>query len=201
MAVTNLAIADKGIGERIGIHLAILYWHDRINFGDEPALLETFFENAPSSVAAGALEHVGRMLHETAPSPAVLTRLRLLWRKRVSVGQRDELAAFGWWFSSGRFDDEWALAQLRAVLEANALPVASEKVAARLATLAPQYLSRTLAILDLLLRANTQGWGLFGWRGPAKSIVVAGINSPDSDHRRLATEICRPILFTFIWLS
>jgi hypothetical protein len=189
MAVADLATTDREIGERIGIHLAILYWHDQINFGDEPALLETFFDNAPSSVAASALEHVGRMLHETAPSPAVLTRLRLLWSKRVSVGPPDELAAFGWWFSSGRFDDDWALAQLGTVVEATALPVASEKVAARLAILAPQHLSRTLAILASLLKANTQGWGLFGWRGPAKSIVAAGINSPDSDHRRLAIEI------------
>jgi len=189
IAVTDLATTERGIGEHIGIHLAILYWHDQINFGDEPALLETFFENAPSSVAAGALEHIGCMLHETAPSPAVLTRLRLLWTKRVSVGPPDELAAFGWWFSSGRFDDEWALAQLRTVLETKALPVASEKVAARLALLAPQHLSRTLAILVLLLEANTQALGLFGWRGPAKSIVAAAINSPDLNHRRLATEI------------
>ena len=85
MAVADLATTDRAIGEHIGIHLAILYWHEQINLGDEPALLETFFENAPTSVAGRALEHLGRMLHETAPSPAVLTRLRSLWTKRVSV--------------------------------------------------------------------------------------------------------------------
>jgi hypothetical protein len=107
----------------------------------------------------------------------------------VGVGRSDELAEFGWWFSSKRFNNEWSLAQLHKVLEAKVLPVAGHDVAEQVASLCPQHLSKALSILDLLLDANTQVWGLYGWRGPAKSIVAMGINSSDSDDRRLATEI------------
>ena len=189
-AVADIGAAEKQLAKRIGVHLAQLYWHRQIDFGDEDGLLDKFFAGAPSSITGHALEHLGRLLHDdTPPTLEALARLRLLWHKRSTVGRREELAAFGWWFSSQRFDEEWALDQLRAVLAAKVLPLASEKVAKRLAALVPSHLPAVLTMLDLLLRANDQGWGLLGWRGPARAILTAGLASANEDDKRRAAQI------------
>ena len=54
--------------------------------------------------------------------PEILQRFRFLWEKRLSVAisspdlYSEELAAFGSWFASGKFDDNWSLEQLKTVL-------------------------------------------------------------------------------------
>ncbi len=190
LAVADLAVADRRLARRIAVHLASLHWYGHLDFQDDDGLLDNFFAGAPPSVAGHALEHLGRWLHEeTPPTSEALMRLKLLWDKRSKVGRREELEAFGWWFSSGRFEDEWALGQLREVLAAKVLPRASERVAERLANLVPRHLPAVLAMLDLLLQANDQGWGLFGWRGPARAILAAGKASINEADQHLAAQI------------
>ena len=190
VAVAAIGVAETNLARRIAVHLASLYWYGQIDFDDEDGLLDNFFAGAPASISGRALEHLGRWLHdETPPTSEVLARLKLLWGKRFKVGRPEELEAFGWWFSSGRFEDEWALGQLRAVLAAKVLPRPAEKAAERLAALVPHHLRAALTMLDLLLQANDQGWGLHGWRGPAKAILAAGIASSNEADRHLAAQI------------
>jgi len=48
---------------------------------------------------------------DESPSVDVGKRLRALWERRMSQApiQAEEMQAFGWWFASGRLDDDWSL--------------------------------------------------------------------------------------------
>jgi hypothetical protein len=174
-------------GNVIGGHLGQLYWHGKLSFGERDALLETFFAEAPPSVAGHLIEVLGLWLHEdTPPSPDVLRRLRGLWEKRVALGRKEELAAFGRWFSSARFEDEWSLDQLQKVLSRAVYPRADQEVAARLTEMLPQYLSQVLACVELLILADETGWGVFSWKVPASTILAAAMASDDAGTKRSA---------------
>jgi hypothetical protein len=120
------------IAERLAAHLLLFYAWGRIEVHDE--LLAEFFDTAPIQVRSRALAHVGWQLWKsTDPVPAdVLERLTALWESRraaiVSTTRAasddapqkaaiEELAAFGWWFRSDKFDRHWALRELRIALD------------------------------------------------------------------------------------
>ena len=56
-------------------------------------------------------------------SPAVIERLRKLWERRAEKARSapassvKALAAFGWWFGSGKFPQKWSMDQLAIVLK------------------------------------------------------------------------------------
>jgi hypothetical protein len=107
--------------EGLARHVMILYYRGLLKLGD--ALLQSFFEKAPDNLRAYALTFVGQCLRNSPGEiPAtVLTRLRVLWEWRLEVETSKskpgvELSAFGWWFSSAKFEKKWALTQLLTVL-------------------------------------------------------------------------------------
>ena len=70
----------------------------------------------------------------------VAVRFRDLWDKRLAAlkaGETgaDELKGFAWWFSSGKLDDDWSLAQLLDLLESGGRVDPDHAVAERLAAL------------------------------------------------------------------
>ena len=79
-------------------------------------LLEKFFERSSTKMRARLFKLAGIGAGEDEPPPLdVLSRLQGLWEWRIGQlrmnpqpGSLDELAGFGWWYSSGRFEERWA---------------------------------------------------------------------------------------------
>jgi hypothetical protein len=113
------------ISGRLAQHLMSLYWWARLQLED--SLFRDFWLNAAVKTRAAALATLGRWLlgpKETV-SEEVIQRLKRLWEWRLEearkavdkTGFAKEIAAFGSWFASGKFDDTWAIAQFENVLE------------------------------------------------------------------------------------
>ncbi len=181
------------LAEAIGNHLARLYWHGQIDFGERDKLLNKFLSNAPASVTGEFMEDIGRWLHtDGQPAPEVVARLKALWVRRFAVGRPEELAVFSWWFSSGCFEENWSidnfLAALRTLdtLAAGFPPKFAPKVGERLAELVPRHLSKVVSCLDLLVKANEGGWAILSLRVPARNILAAARASDDNEVRKVA---------------
>jgi hypothetical protein len=199
VAIENLqsdVVLDKRaqkLAEAIGNHLARLYWHGQIAFGERDKLLDKFLSNAPGSVTGEFMEDIGHWLHtDGQPAPEVLTRLVALWAKRFAVGRPEELAVFSWWFSSGCFEEIWSIDNFLASLQtldtlaAGFPPKFAPKVGERLADLASRYLLKAVTCLHLLVKANEGGWAILSLRVPARTILAAARTSNDSDVRKVA---------------
>jgi hypothetical protein len=145
----------------------VLYWHGDIAFEDPDRLLDLFFEKAPDQLRGYAIESIGRWLrHNPSPVPEeVLVRLTSLWTRRLNAAQSasvpaahsNELAAFGWWFSSGKFEDRWALTQTGNVLALIGKIEPMVYVMERLADLADDLTQTALNLLKLIIMGISAG--------------------------------------------
>ena len=184
---------SQELAEAIGNHLARLYWHGEIAFGDRDKLLDRFLSNAPVSVTGPFMEDIGRWLHNDGqPTPEVLARLKALWAKRLAISRPEELSAFSWWFSSGCFEETWSIDNYLAALQTLDVsatgfpPRFAPKVGERLAELAPRHLAKVVACLDLIVKANESGWAILSLRVSARSILATALTSDDNEVRRVA---------------
>ena len=113
--------------QRLAEHVLTFYWRGKISLTEEDSLVNRFFATSPAVLRAHAIRFVGHSLRSTEEElePTLVERLTKLWERRLAVAQAagsresfvDEIAEFGWWFASGKFDDDWAIHQLRQVLE------------------------------------------------------------------------------------
>ena len=71
--------------ESLAEELMLFYWHGELDLQDPNGLLSFFYEKAPSSLRAHALESVGRMLQnsENDVPEEVIQRLKCLWASRL----------------------------------------------------------------------------------------------------------------------
>ena len=145
--VTEGEAADSWALRRLAEELMYFCWQGDLKLDVPNALLSDFYTNAPSSLRAKAHESVGRWLQNEKDdvNEEVIQRLQCLWesRLRIAVGANEkspykkELAAFGWWFASGRFDDNWAIERLIESIRVGGSIDDKSAVVERLATLAP----------------------------------------------------------------
>lgn len=165
----------NSIAERLGEHLLLLYVWGHVDLDSGP--LADFFKTAPVEVRSRTLGHAGWQLwrSEDEVPTEVLMRLQILWESRRAAieaaseqappdegtSSAAELAAFGWWFRSDRFDREWALKQLLLALEH--MPVGEEvnvDVTKQVARIANTNLEVALHAYDRLLHLARQTWHL-----------------------------------------
>lgn len=107
---------------RFAEHMIWLYAWEKVSL-DKDDLLSLFFENASPELAGKAMNVVRHVLDPKSGTPdPVIDHFRLMWEWRVGKAgglaalPKPELAAFGWWFASGRFDPAWSLPILRAAI-------------------------------------------------------------------------------------
>ena len=173
IAVTKLPAEEAGEKrdgwvEHLGSHLMVFYWRGLIGLGVDD-LVARFMERASPRLRKQALEFVGRSLlntPDTVPGE-VLARLRALWEARVQIARaaadrkpyRIELASFGTWFLSAKFDNAWVINQLHQVTDLidgdaiNAFPLIK-----RLTALVPQMPEEAIQILERLLFGPKRNW-------------------------------------------
>lgn len=106
------------LAAHLGWHLVHRYCVGDIDLTSPDSLLHQYYDRAPASVRADLLERIGHGLVDT-PADAAARLAELLDHRLTAVqhgGEATELRGFGWWFSSGAFDDDWAVRRLRDVL-------------------------------------------------------------------------------------
>lgn len=174
----------------VASHLMVYYWQGKLNLDDPDGLLVRFYAKAPDSARGHAIDFIGRSLASTPDTPQrVADRLRRLWERRLaeaSAADRKEMAAFGWWFISERFEDEWLLTNLREALRKAGKVEPARKVVERLAQIASSFPLTAVECLGYMVRGDEEGWGVQSWRDDVKAILVTALASADPKARKAA---------------
>src|SRR5207245_259624 len=175
------------------------YWRGKLKLKDRKGLLPRFWEKADDKIRAHAMEFVGRSLGNTEHKiPArILRRIQALWESRLVLAKsaetpddfKRELAAFGWWFKAGKFDDRWAVKQLKEVLSLAHRIDPDRIVVQRLAETAAAMPADSVECLRLLVEADREPWGIYAWRDEARKVLAAAIGGPDSQARDIAIQL------------
>ena len=149
--------------ENLANHLMQLYWRGQVAL-DPGELLDKFYARASDDLIGQTTTQVGRSMSETKGTkeelPAeVLDRLRRLWASRLqqitNKQHAKEMAAYGWWFNSGHFEDKWALDQLYQSLQrSNGAMEPKLGTLQRLARLAEKYPRAVIACTEMVVNAE-----------------------------------------------
>ena len=168
--------------------------------GGESELLDMFFDEASDELRQHALEFVGRWVRDDRGELGAddLGHLVALWESRYSAAASvdrpnaafsRELSAFGWWFASGRFEDRWALEQLRNVLVLIKHVDAGWLVVERLSKVAEEFPREAVSCLRVLIDADAQEWGMLGADDGVSDILrkalASGVPNAASEARSL----------------
>jgi hypothetical protein len=189
----------EGWVEHLGSHLMVFYWRGLIGLGEDD-LVARFVQRASPRLRKQALEFVGRSLLNTADAipGEVLKRLKALWESRVQAARaasdrepyRIELAAFGTWFLSAKFDDAWAIDQLHQVTDLiegdaiNAFPLIK-----RLTVLAPQMPNEAVQILERLLFGPRRHWQYVASMSEVGEILRVALGGSNAQAAQVAVRI------------
>ena len=172
--------------EQLAQHLMVFYWRGEIDL-DNP-LFSHFWEQAPSSLRKDALGFIGRGLRGTKGevSPEILGRLKHLWEKRLELAKRDlehhksEITAFGWWFISRKFENDWAIAQLLEVLSITLEVERAHSVIEQLATLVDRMPLQCIRCLRAIVEGDREGWKVLMVREHVRTILSTALYSSDN---------------------
>jgi hypothetical protein len=183
--------------ERLAAHLMTMYWRGKLPIHD--ALLHDFYWKAPDKLRGYAMEFVGRSLRNDtgAVAPEIIERLRELWASRLDAARAagagtsyvEELARFGWWFASKKFDDAWAVGQLAEALRITKKAEPDHLVVERLAELSASLPRTSVECLGMMVAGDKEGWGVLGWRESARKILGEAMNSADDFARTAAADV------------
>jgi hypothetical protein len=182
---------DRALGDpkaQLAAHLMALVWSDRISIEDP--LLVRFWLKASPQVRRSALETIGRWLHAKHQEfdTALLERLIGLWNSRFSIVKQNqniiersmELEAFSLWFGSGKFSDEWAIAQFAEILEwvdpaEMKRHGIREEVVTRLVDMADRFTLPVVKSLGRLIGTDKFGWDARVYERQFSSILSAAL--------------------------
>jgi hypothetical protein len=138
--------------------------------------------------------------NEGAP-PQVYERLKKLVERRLEVarqaaspaGSVNELANFGWWFASEKFDERWSLETLLAVLRLTRKAEGEMDVVKLLAARCARYPVECVACLRLMIEADRERWLLLAVENDAMELLRQALRSDNPEAalsaRRLAEEL------------
>jgi len=169
--------------EKLAEHLMVFYWSGKLDL-DDP-LLVAFWLRASDDLRAHALSFMGHALARIeGDAPAeTLNRLKQLWERRLAVARNEgsssgftkEMATFGWWFVSGKFDVDWAIQQLLASLELAKESNPDHMVLEQLAETAQTYPRESVQCLRIIVERDRKRWTLYGKRDSVRDILELGL--------------------------
>jgi hypothetical protein len=191
-SVERMDSSDRRLAE----HLALMYGRGKIPSEGPAGLMSRFFEKADDKLRAHLMETAGRILKQEGPIPQeVIERLKKLWGLRLAAAQTSpaahhaELSAFSWWFTSGKFDDEWALNQLCNVLRLIGTIQHYLMVPERLAEVASNHPSLAVECLRLMIEGEKEGWHIHRWRDAPRRILQVAKQSGDAAVREAVDDV------------
>jgi hypothetical protein len=189
----GLAEPDK----RLAAHLMTFYWRGKIDLDNPNGHLNKFWLKGSDKLKGYALSFVGQALRQTRDTipSEIVSRLKRLWENRLAAAKcapapdshNDELAAFGWWFVSEKFDDQWAIAHLMEALKIAGKTDPDHLVVERLAALAHGRSLETVQCLEAIVKGDRAGWAIYSWREEARTILAVALQ--DSKTRAAAENI------------
>ncbi len=203
-AVERLGDTARSVGHHLGDpeahlaeHLMVFYGRGKLTLDAPPNLLAGFFEKAPGLIRGRAIEFIGRSLRdEKGQIPAVvLQRFSALWERRIERARAgpgdsvDELANFGWWFVSKKFDEAWAIHQLGEALRLAKKAEPDHMIAETLAEVAVRRPREAVECLAALVEADREGWGILGWDKQARAILAVAMGSGDRAAQEVGTTL------------
>ncbi len=183
--------------QRLAQHLMRLYSFGKLDLDDPEGLLARFYAKASDDLCGHALWYIGYTLREAKEEvPAVvLERFQALWQKRLHVARSapdshtGEMIAFGYLFTSQKFDDVWAITGLKNALELSLRAEVAYLVVQRLAALAGDYPGVAIKCLSFMVKGDKKGWGLNSWGMYMRTIIKAARWSDDEVARQDAVEL------------
>jgi hypothetical protein len=172
---------------RLAEHVVVFYLRGRLSLEEPQGLLLRFYGRAPAKLRKHALGLVGRTLQgdeKLDPPPEVRERMKRLWAWRLEQArglpredQITELPQFGWWFTSGRFPDAWALPELLKELHLTRKVEMTHRVVEKLAELAVSEPQSAIEALSLIVQGTPRPWDFALWSKHAEDILSAALKS------------------------
>jgi hypothetical protein len=99
------------------------------------------------------------------------------------------LSEFAWWFTSGVFDETWSLKQLVASLRLSGRTDSSHLVLGRLAVAAESQPLLAVQALQLMIRGDTEGWTVLGWRDEIRAVLTTVLGQEDAAAIKVAEDV------------
>lgn len=196
---TTRPASDSTTATQLVQHLMVLYWNGKLPLEDETGLLARFFEKGTDALRGEALQFLGQNLGrpDERLSGEISVRLEKLWEWRLAtitasgtpINHTAELAAFGWWFISQKFDDAWAMSQLLVALVLVLKAEPDYHVVERLVTVAETMPLEAVQCLTLMVQGDKEGWEIGSWRDDSRKILAIAITSGNSASRQAAIDL------------
>jgi hypothetical protein len=167
-------------------HLAVIYWRGLVEL-DASGLVDAFFVGAEPELRSHLLDFVGRSLQNSNNVPMdYVRRLQRLWEWRRAMVEvaadplgSKELASFGWWFASGVFPDDWAIAELERTIRLCSGAVKPEHaVIERLATMATKHPLESIRALSGILLGEREYASM--WPSESRAVLAVALGSDDA---------------------
>jgi len=187
----------EDLDERLGCHLVYLCGQGVVAVDNE--ILRSFFAKAPDELRSKVVAFVGRSLKDQKAEGlgSVLPRFKGLWEWRMSeIGKeaivekhRRELAAFGWWFGSDKFDDEWAVEMILRVLRLAKHVEADFFVTKRLVRIVDSKPEVAVECFRLMVEGARNEWEPEEWRDDLRKVLGAAIQGSNPTARENAIEV------------
>ena len=172
--------------EKLAEHLMVFCWRGKLALEDP--LLTAFWERATDALRAHALGYVGRSLEQTTEKipMEVLDRLNQLWTVRVARAKQSqsptdftkEMAAFGWWFVSDKFEVAWAIAQLSESLQLVHQTDPEHMVLEHLAKAVEKHPMKSAKCLRIIAEWDREGWNLYAGLDHVRKILEVALRNP-----------------------
>jgi hypothetical protein len=173
--------------EHLGRHLVAFYGRGQLGLDDDGGLLRRFLSEAAPDIRRHAIEFVGPSLEGDQKIPKeAIERFMTLWdtywadKGKADAAEKPDAHLFGAWFGCGKFPAEWALDRLEQFMEVVELPEPDHSLMKQLAVLAPGNIERVTLIVDRMIRADKEGWHVYGWRESIRQILEGALKAGDS---------------------
>ncbi len=181
-------------------HLFVFYLRGRIEIESHDRLLELFYENASPGLAGHVFKSIGMAIRDgddAVRSQEILQRIQLLVDYRVdkvsslesAENVYQELVTFGWIFSSGLFDDRWALRTLLKILDFAKSIEPAHLVVERLAETMNLFPAESLAALKLIINNSNKSYHIYGYQDSIEKILRIAMLNENIESGKSAEEI------------
>ncbi len=180
-------------------HLIVYYWRGLITLIEPESLIQLFYQRANDKLCEEAMRFIGVSLKNTKEIIKVPMKDRLieLWDFRFnnikgdSIQHLEELAAFKWWFISGKFDINWSLLKLKDVLALiGASNISIDRhVIDQLEYTVNDYPYLSIECLNYVVRSNAGNWLLSSYEKKIRSVIEIAIRSADNEARDIARKL------------
>lgn len=209
-AIEQLSVVDSQMrrpykpDDSLAEHLAIYYWWGRLEIEGDDTLLRSFFDRASPETRRHLIWFVGSASsnwEETAPAE-VFERLRNLLEYRLQVARSsdepascsEELAAFGLWFATAEFGEQWLLRTLLAILELTQRIDSEMGVIERLREMCPTYPVECVTALRYVVSGATEPWTVHAIEKDAKELLRIALHLNNSEAATKAKRLTELII-------